>query len=204
MSAAGVSLAAGSSSPSALRQVELWEGRERVSLFKPGNVSSHDHSMNWCFMHQLRSSNKFVKRMTCSWTWSLQTQSNGILKAAVKAELTAAVTKICLGVSQLQENPFMLLCYACNPLVQKENRLENVLLPSINHTCPASNCRQESCNDHNESLQCYNSVIFAEFSACLHGSDAISCLVAWKKGLQSPHHPLSLRDSYYMSLHVLL
>jgi hypothetical protein len=155
-------------------------------------------------MHQLRSSNKFVKCMTCSWTWSLQTQSNGILKAAVKAELTAAVTKIWLGVSQLQENIFMLLCYACNPLVQKENRLENVLLPSINHTCPASYCRQESRNDHNESLQCYNSVIFAEFSACLHGSDAISCLVAWKKGLQSPHHPLSLRESCYMSLHVLL
>jgi len=134
-------------------------------------------------MHQLRSNNKFVKCMTCSWTWSLQTQSNGILKAAIKTELTVAVTKSSLGVSQLQENPFMLLSYACNPFVQKENRLENVLLPSINHTCPTSNCRQESCNDHNESLQCYNFVIFAEFSACLHGSDAISCLVAWKKGL---------------------
>jgi hypothetical protein len=155
-------------------------------------------------MHQLRSSKKIVKCMTCSWTWSLQTRSNGILKAAVKAELTAAVTKIWLGVSQLQENPFMLLCYACDPLVQKENRLENVLLSSINHTCPASNCRQESRNDHNESLQCSNSVNFAEFSACLHGSDVISCLVAWKKGLQSPHHPLSFRDSCYMSLHVLL
>jgi hypothetical protein len=47
-------------------------------------ISSHDHSMNWCFMHQLRSSNKFVKCMTCSWTWSLQTQSNGILKQLSK------------------------------------------------------------------------------------------------------------------------